>query len=253
MNRGIYAAANGMVAQQFVMDAVANNLANINTTGFKQDVPCFRELQAIAASRYAGSPPSKGPYVGELGTGAAFDSTAVDLARGSLVLTREPLDLAIDGDGFFPIQTPGGIRFTRDGHFHRMLDKSGKVTGLLATDTGDLLMGEKGPIDVGMASRVEIGRDGVVRADGKVIDRIRLKTAPRDAIRKEGGNLFSIAGATSDSNAAIKQEYLEQSNVDPIRSMVKIITVQRAYEAMQKAIVAQDETLSKAAVEIARV
>jgi flagellar basal-body rod protein FlgG len=253
MNRGIYAAANGMVAQQYAMDAVANNLANLGTTGYKQDVPSFRELHAIAASRYSGSPPQRGPYVGELGTGAALDSAAIDLSRGPLVRTREPLDLAIEGDGFFAIQTPAGIRLTRDGHFHRMLDGSGKVTGLLANDDGDLLMGEKGPIDVGKAARVEIARDGAVSADGRVVGRVRLKTAPREALHKEGGNRFAVDGTPTDANAAIKQEFLEQSNVDPIRSMVKIIAVQRAYEAMQKAIVAQDETLTKAAVEIARV
>ncbi len=253
MNRGIYAAANGMVAQQYVMDALANNLANINTNGFKQDVPTFRELHAIAVSRQAGTAPQHGPASGEFGTGSAFDSTATDLARGALRETKDPLDLALDGDGYFTVQTSNGVRLTRDGHFTRMLDGSGKASGMLGTDAGDLLLGAKGPISVGNAAKIEIGPDGTVTADGKTVDKLAIVTASPDALKKEGANLFTVSGSPTPSTAMVKQGFLEQSNVDPIRSMVKMITVQRAYEAMQKAIVTQDESLGKAVLEVARV
>src|SRR5438552_16051250 len=117
MIRGLYTAATGMLAEQFVQDAIAGNLANLNTVGFKQDVPTFRALHDMAMKRFQNPIGSPGTPVGNLGMGAEFDRNVTDLTAGNINQTQNPLDVALVGDGFFAIQTPQGERYTRSGQF----------------------------------------------------------------------------------------------------------------------------------------
>jgi flagellar basal-body rod protein FlgF len=254
MTRGIYTAATGMLAQQFVQDALAGNLANINTAGFKQDVPTFRALQELALRRYDGGTEGS-PAIGDIGLGTAFDHTVTDLSAGPVVKTDNPYDLALVGSGFFTVQTPQGERYTRDGQFHLEpagKDPAGKPVAYLADDSGHRVLGLKGPINLGGAKVVEVNAQGSVLADKVEVDKLKLVGAPAAAVVHEGGNLYALRGTAAPSTATVRQYYYEQSNVNAIGAMVKMITVQRAYEAAQRAITAQDETLNKTVNEMGR-
>lgn len=245
-----------MIAQQSVQDAIANNLANLNTVGFKQDIPTFRSLRDMAVSRYengGGRQGAAGTSVGKMGTGVVFDEAYTDYSSGSLSRSDQPLDLALVGDGFFTVQTAQGERFTRAGNFH--LEPSGKAAdgtpvAYLTDDNGNRVLGKKGAINLGDAKKIEIDPKGTVLADGVAVDQLKIVTAPRTQIQKDGSNLFRIQGGTTESKASVRQGFLEQANVSPIGTMVRMIGVQRAYEAAQKAIVAQDETLGKVVNEV---
>jgi len=254
LNRGIYSAATGMLAQQFVLDAVAGNLANSATPGFKQDVPTFRALHEMAIRRVAGR--SGAPEIGRLGLGAAFDRTVTDLSAGALQQTGGMLDLALAGEGFFVVQTPRGVRYTRAGQFQALpagKAADGSPASWLADMAGNRVLGEKGPIALGAARSVVVAEDGTVTVDGAVADRIRRVHAPAAALVKEGGNLFSISGTTAPSSAPVRQGFLEASNVSGIDSMVRMIALHRAYEAAQRAVTTQDDTLGRAVNEVMRV
>lgn len=256
MDRGIFAAATGMLAQQAVQDALAGNLANINTTGFKQDIPTFRAVQELALHSTDGTGPQRGASIGDIGTGAQFAGSVTDVRPGALVATQNPLDLALLGDGLFAVETPAGERYTRAGDFHLSQagkGANGKVQTFLVDASGHHLLGAKGAIDVGAARTVTVEATGDVRADGAVVDRLKVVTAPRSALVKQGGNLLAIQGAPTASTATVQSGFLEQSNVSAVGSMVQMITVQRAYEAAQRAITAQDETLGKAINDVPRV
>ena len=255
MIRGLYTAATGMIAEQFVQDSLAGNLANINTTGYKQDQPTFRAVQDMAFNRYrTGSPGGSG--VGAVGLGTAFDHTDTNFAAGTIVQTHDPLDLALTGDGFFAIQTSQGERYTRDGHFHAQpagKGPDGKPIAYLATESGGLVSGMNGPINVGTASQISIDSQGTVTADGLAAGQLKIVTAPAAALQKSGANLYQISGPTTPSKASVRSGCLEQSNVTPIEGMVQMIAVQRAYEAAQHAITAQDDSLGKAVNDVGKV
>jgi len=256
MIRGLYSAATGMIAQQFVQDSLANNLANANTVGFKQDVATFHALRAMALNRYQNDTGRGGAPVGEMGLGAAFDRAVTDLSPGPIMHTGNSFDLALLGSGFFAVQTPQGERYTRAGQFH--LEPAGKAPdGKLLVDLvdekGRRVLGRKGPIRFTDPKQVSVDGRGNVSADGVLMDQLKIVDAPASALTKEGNSLFSVRGATAASTATVRQGYLEQSNVSAIGSMVRMITVQRAYEAAQRAVTAQDDTLGKAVNEIGRI
>jgi flagellar basal-body rod protein FlgG len=237
-----------MIAQSYVQDSLAASMANINTPGFKQDVPVFRALHEMAVKRYNGGSIRS---VGEVGMGAAFDRTVTDLSGGALQFTRNPTDLALVGDGFFVVQTPQGERLTRAGDFVVRPDSKNQST--LVDRSGNTVLGEKGPISLGEGRDIQVSADGAVSAGGKLVDRLKLVTAPRDSLMKQGANLYTLTGPGQAARARVVQGQLEQSNVDPVRSMVKLITVQRAYDAAAKAVTAHDDTLGKAVNEVGRI
>lgn len=244
-----------MLAQQFVQDSIAGNLANVNTVGFKQDVATFHALHSMALRRYQSAGARGGAPIGDLGLGAAFDHTVTDLSAGVLSSTGNPLDLALAGSGFFVVQTPQGERYTRNGQFHlqpRGKAPDDKPIAYLEDENGHRVLGQKGPLNLGDAKVISIDGQGRITADGVVVDQLKLVDAPASALIKQGGNLFTIRGAAAPSAAVVKQGYIEQSNVSAIGSMVRMITVQRAYEAAQRAVMAQDDALGKAVNEIGR-
>ncbi len=255
MIRGLYTAATGMLAQQSVQDAIAGNLANVNTAGFKQDVPTFKALHEMALSRFPGGLGGRGAPIGSIGTGVEFDRNVMDTSPGSLQRSENPLDLALSGDGYFSVMTSRGERYTRDGQFHMEPEgkgPDGKPTGFLSDGTGNKVLGLKGPIQATGAGKVEIDAKGNVAINGKIADRLKIVTAPAASMQKEGGNVLSMQTAPAPSKATVKSGFVEQSNVNVISEMVRMITVQRAYEAAQKAITSQDDSLNKAVNEIAR-
>lgn len=254
MIRGLYTAATGMIAEQYVQDTLAGNLANINTIGYKQDTPTFRAVQEMALSRYDCSGQG-GTSIGRIGLGVAFDHTSTNLHAGSLVNTHNPLDLALSGSGFFSVQTPDGERYTRAGQFHLEpagKGPDGKAIAYIQDDQGNRVLGLKGAINVGDAREISVSEKGDIQANGVVIDRLKLVDGPAGAFEKSGNSVLTLTGQSTPATALVKSGYLEQSNVSAIGSMVRMIAVQRAYESAQRAITSQDETLGKAVNEVGR-
>ncbi|HEY8463940.1 MAG TPA: flagellar hook-basal body protein [Bacillota bacterium] len=237
MVRGIYIAATGMVAELNRQDIVANNLANLNTTGFKADRTTTATFQTLLVNAYdrSGMTP-----IGTMGLGTAVRPTYTDFSNGALLVTGEPTDLAIEGDALFTVITPEGLRFTRGGNFSRDRDN------YLVTREGYRVMGEQGPIQVD--GEFQVSATGEVIQDGTVINRLGLVATT--GARKEGESLYTVEQAEPATDYQIHQGSLEQSNVNAIRQMIAMINLTRSYETNQRALSAHDETLGKAVNEL---
>ncbi len=243
MVRGLYTAASGALTAEAQADTIANNLANVDTTGFKRtllQIQTGPQLQVYALQNQPGQKLGGVPtstLVGMLGTGAQVHDSPAVFDQGSLQNTGNSLDLAIQGGGFFTLQTPQGIRYTRDGQFAR------DPQGMLVTMDGNRVLGRNGPIAL-QTGPVQIAENGDVRQNGQVVDTLRLVHFNNlTALRPEGDNHFVDTGAAApalDANSSVQQGYLERSNANVVRSMVDLITAQRWFEANQKVIQTQD-------------
>jgi flagellar basal-body rod protein FlgG len=242
MSGSIYAATSAAEVQRVRMGLLSNNLANINTTGFKIDKVAFRTEGDGAAP-------------GETVDGDALDAgermklavipmtMRTDFSQGPLQSTGNPLDLAIQGDGFFSIQTARGMRYTRGGSF--TLDAEGRLT----THEGDPVMGEGGEIAI-EGAEIEVDGDGNILIDGQIADKLRIvEIADKEALKKEGANLFVLdekkGVAEPVEYAGIHQGFLERSNAHAVKIMTDLIEVMRGYESYQKIIRTLDEINSK--------
>lgn len=242
MLEGLYSAAAGMAAQQRRIDGVANDLANTSTTGYKHVRVGFRDLL------YSARGDNAGPTV-MAGAGAAADFIGRGQAQGALQPTGQPLDLAIQGAGFFQVRRPdGSIALTRDGSFR--LDATGRLT----TKDGLLVQpGITAPPGT-TPDKLAIAADGTVRVgDGAPLGRIQLVTvAAPDGLRALGSNLFEgtaesgAATAVTGGASEIRQGALEGSNVDVADAMVDMIDAQRGFQLASKAIQMQDQMLEVA-------
>ncbi|MDK2878686.1 MAG: flagellar basal-body rod protein FlgF [Thermoanaerobacteraceae bacterium] len=254
MIRGLYTAASGLVAEMARTDVISNNLANVNTSGFKKDRAIFRAFPEMNIHRIGDpavlSPKDKidpKPFIGVLGTGSMLDEINTNFSQGSIKNTSNPLDLALTGEGFFEVQTPGGVRYTRDGSFTR------NQQGYLVTGDGHYVMGLNGPIQLPDGKDISINRRGEVFSDGSFVDRLLVAAfADQRQLLKEGDNLYVSNQQPLPSNSEVIQGALEGSNVNPISEMVDLITAFRAYEASQRVVKANDDTLGKAVNDIAR-
>jgi len=256
MLRAFSTAATGMAGQQMTVDVIANNLANINTTGFKRSQVDFQDLMYHQLAK-AGAETVSGilaPTGFEIGSGVRPASTTKVFTPGELENTGRDLDVAISGDGFFQITMPDGtLRYTRDGSFK--LD----ATRRLVTSQGFLLSGGiTVPQD---AVKVSVGSDGTVTAHkadgtGTNIGTINLARFPNSSgLSSEGDNLLSetegsgaaITGtAGRDGFGSLQQGLLERSNVQMVTELVNLIKAQRAYEINSRAIRAGDDMLNTA-------
>lgn len=228
---GLYAAGSGAVVQNKRLEIITNNLANMNTVGFKKDVISFRSLLTQA---------EKSSGMTAL---VALSESRTDLAQGSLRETGNSLDLALKGEGFFEVMTDQGVRYTRKGQF--VLDGAQQ----LVTLSGDTVSGEGGPLILDGAN-ISVGEDGEVSVDNAVVGKIKV-VGFEDAhkLEKESGNLFRNVGGdenlVEDSSTGVSQGYLEYSNVNQVQDMVKLIEISRAYESYQKVILSIDESTQK--------
>ena len=248
--------ATGMAAQQTLVDVIANNLANINTTGFKRSQVAFQDLLYIKL-KDAGSEVSSGlnsPTGLEVGSGVRIAATVRVFSGGELVSTSNPLDIAIAGDGFLQVSMPNGdMRYTRDGSL--LLNADGE---LVTTSGYRIEPSISVPTD---AASVDIGKDGgvnVTDAAGtqSVVGTIELARFPNPSgLSAEGDNLFAAteASGTATTGTAgesgfgtIQSGFLEKSNVQMITELVNLITSQRSYETNSRAIRAGDEMLRQA-------
>jgi flagellar basal-body rod protein FlgG len=250
MYGAIYTAASGALAQERRLAVLANNISNINTAGFKKDIGFFKVLEenedALVNPIAKGNPPTQpnAPLYLQY-------KTTTDFSPGPLKKTDNPFDLAQEGTGFFCVQTPEGIRYTRSGHF--TLDPQ----GLLVTQDGYTVIGNGGEISIdGQSFAVDI--QGNISVDGAQVDKLRVvEFTDSQVLEKVGDTLF----ATTDPDAIpespeltkVRQGFLELSNVDPVRMMTEMIEVLRGYETYQKAIRALDDASAKSINEVGQV
>jgi flagellar basal-body rod protein FlgG len=246
-----------MQAQQTVVDVIANNLANINTTGFKRNQVDFQDLMYLKLAE-PGRESASGitaPSGFEVGTGVSPASTLRVYSQGEMVNTSRSLDIAIEGDGFLQVTVPGGgVRYTRDGSLR--VDANGN----LVTANGYTL---EPAITIPTDARsISIGVDGTVSAfmggssTPTTVGTLTLvRFANPSGLSSEGGNLLAetpASGSPTTGTAAssgfgqIRQGFLEKSNVQMVSELVNLITAQRAYEINSRAIRAGDEMLTTA-------
>jgi len=238
MLEGLYSAAAGMAAQQERIDGISNDLANASTTGYKHVRVGFRDLLYVAQGNGAG------PRVAA-GAGSAASIFGRSQEQGALQDTGQPLDLAIEGPGYFQVKRPdGSLALTRDGSLR--LDALGRLT----TQDGNVLQPEIRAPSGTTSDQLSIGSDGTVRgAGGKALGRIQLvDVAAPDGLQPLGGNLFAASAASGQPTAVtaattLKQGALEGSNVDVGDAMVDMIDAQRSFQMASKAIQMQDQML----------
>ena len=234
MNRGLYIAASGMLAEQLRQDLLANDLANVSTSGYKADQASQASFGDVLLANT-----QSGAIVGPMNMGTQIAAVETNMEQGALRETGEPLDVALAGDGFLAVGTPNGIRFTRGGRL--VVDAEGR----LATPAGLPLLGiDSQPITVGKTSGLTIGASGLVSVDGRAVGQLAL-VALTDA-RKEGGSLFNGVASTPTEPVAVRQGFLEGSGVDAARVMVDMLISMRTFEASQRVLRTIDETLGRA-------
>ncbi|MEW6049862.1 MAG: flagellar basal-body rod protein FlgF [Candidatus Zixiibacteriota bacterium] len=232
MIKGMYTSASGMIPRVKKQELVANNVANAATAGYKKDAIFIRELSKAEQKLTPKQTDWQKPMVNE---------TYVDYTPGTFDRTDNPLDLAIDGDGFFRLQDQDGNEFlTRSGTFQ--VDNA----GFLSYPGGFRVIGESGPLLVGNGA-VNVGQGGEIEVDGNQTGRIIPMTVDNmDKLEKVGGSLFRVPDGVQTSpaaNAMLRQGYLETSNVDIVREMVDMMIAYRTYETNAKALQVQDESL----------
>jgi len=256
MIRALWTAASGMQSQQINIDVIANNLANVNTTGFKKSRPDFQDLM-YQNLKSVGSPSTNSTQVPsgiQIGLGSKAAAVTKVFSAGNITQTGNDLDMAIEGDGFFQIQLPDGTSaYSRDGAFKK--DSQGRIVN----SDGYPLTPEM--VIPNNASKVSIGNDGTVtvlqagQSSPTTVGTIQLATFSNPAgLSSMGHNLYQPTDASGSANTgtagqngigAISQGFLEMSNVSVMEEMVNMIISQRAYETNTKAVQAADEMLQQ--------
>ena len=245
MIRGLYTSASGMVSSMDKSDTISNNLANLNTTGYKKQETIESEFGKEVLKRID----HERTTIGEIGSGAFVSDIADDFSAGEYEETGNPLDLAISGEGFFAVQTPEGVKYTRNGEF--TIDNQNQIV----TQDGHPVLGENGALQLPEQGEVVI-EDNNVLVDGFELDTLELVNFENpEGLIREGDVLFTAGPEVGEEFAAeglVEQGFLEGANVNPIEEMTRMIENTRAYEADQKAIQAHDDTLDAAINRVGR-
>jgi flagellar basal-body rod protein FlgF/flagellar basal-body rod protein FlgG len=226
LDSGFYAACAGLKAQTQALEVVANNLANLNTSGYRGQAPTFRSLLVSAGGA------ESNPLNRAINDFNVLGGSRVDLGPGSLERTGNPFDLAIEGNGFFAVETKAGTLYTRNGGFQVSRE------GELITGDGDRVLGEQGPIRV-PSGTASISADGTLSVNGAVAGKLRVvEFAPGSLLVPQGGSYYAAAGGSPQpaGGAYVRQGMVEASNVNPVSAMVGLIAVQRHAEMLQRAL-----------------
>jgi flagellar basal-body rod protein FlgG len=224
MERGLYIAASGMVSEMARQDLIANDLANASTAGYKSD----RAVQSSFGDLLLRNTQT-GQTVGPLGEGSRIERQVTDLSAAPLKETGEDLDFAIEGDGFFAVQSPQGVRYTRNGQF------TAAANGRLVDQLGNAVLNQNGqPITIGADGKVPAANVGVFAVNNA---------------RKAGDNFFTGA-AGGRGPGQVRSGALEGSGADPVKAMTDMIASLRAFESGQKVITTIDSTLQKASNQV---
>jgi len=270
-----------MRAQQWRLDTVANNLANVNTSGFKREVAAFKAFPELLVRRMEDDGVGLNPFgshdfapvVGRLGTGVELNELFTNFDQGPLRETFSDFDFALDGRGFFVVETPWGERYTRNGSFQLGRE------GLLVTKEGFPVLGENGPLSV-KDNNFRVDREGRVWVnaaisddpavlvsrennmweDTVVLDVLRVVEFEIDRYLEKQGSSFwrasDVSGpavtAEGDRRPTVIQGFVEMANVDPVMEMVHMIEINRAYEANQRVIQAHEQALGTLINQVSR-
>jgi flagellar basal-body rod protein FlgF/flagellar basal-body rod protein FlgG len=240
MNSGYYAAMTGLLARTQALDAAAANLANTQTVGYRAEREYFRSVLL--------GPDAEDSQLGEaVNRYGLLGGDRLNMAQGPLLQTGNPLDLAIEGKGFFAVQTASGVRYTRDGSFHRA------YSGMLVTKANEPVLSSRGrPVSV-PPGEVAVGEDGVLSVSGGAVDTIGVFDFPSGTqLKPEGANRYAApdgAKAAQSGDAAVHQGALESANQDVVQGTLDLIVMQRQAEMMQKALTIFHTEFNKAASE----
>jgi len=243
--KGLYTAGAGMMLQMARQDVVANNLANVNTSGYKKQVAVAQAFPNMLMSRLGEiKKNSQGEYqpvpiklVGGVGTGAAVEKIYSDLSMGNIRKTDNATDLALSSDGYFAVLTPQGERYTRNGQFKISSE------GILTTNQGYPVL-DSSDQTITLEEDFLVDETGNISVNGENIAQIKIiRFDNPQYLQREGDNLLSAQEevGTNPERPGILQGYIEESNVNAVKEMVEMINVVRAYESMQKVVQAEDE------------
>jgi flagellar basal-body rod protein FlgF len=239
MDSGFYAACTALVSRTQALDTIANNLANASTVGYRNQHNIFSSVLEQAGGTAGGAVNQAINNYGLL------SGTSLDETQGTLQKTGNDLDVAIQGPGFFSVKTVAGEMYTRNGS----LQVSGK--GQLVTAAGDPVLGEKGPISLPPGS-VSISPDGTISSNGAVVGQLKVVEFPAGTeLSSAGDNYYSAPAnaAKAATNSTVQQGMLEGSNVNPVASMVELISAQRSAEMMQRAVSMFNNEIDKTATQ----
>jgi flagellar basal-body rod protein FlgF/flagellar basal-body rod protein FlgG len=226
MDSGFYAACTALVSRTEALDTIANNLANASTVGYLAQHNVFSSVLAAAGS------PSGSPVNQAINNYGILSGTTLDMSQGAMQKTGNDLDLAIQGPGFFVVQTANGPVYTRNGSFQ----VSGK--GQLITSAGDPVMGDSGAITM-LPGPVSIGPDGTISSNGALAGKLKVVQFPAGTDLTSAGESYYAAPphtAKDSTDSSVQQGMLESSNVNPVAGMVELVTAQRSAEMMQHAL-----------------
>lgn len=226
MDSGFYSAFAGLSARMDALDVVANNLANISTTGFKSQHEFYRSFASWL------QPSLTTPINQVVNQFGVLGGARLDLSPSSLAPTHNDTDVALKSPGFFTIQTKNGLRYTRAGNF------SFNTQRQLVTSQGDLVLGDQGPIQV-PSGQLAISPDGTISVDGALVSKLKIVDFPPNTpLTLEGNATFSAPdnAAKPSADADVRQGNLESSNSDPVRGAIELIEVQRTAGLMEKAL-----------------
>ena len=224
-----------MLAEQLRQDLLANDLANVNTPGYKADRTSQSSFGDVMLENT-----DTGSIIGSMSMGTQIGRVVTDTEQAALQQTGEPMDVAIEGDAYFEVQTPTGVGYSRGGRL--LVDPQGH----LATTAGYPLLDSAGnPITVGKETGVDIGPDGSVSVDGKAVGKLAL--VGLTGVSKQGDSVLTGTPTTPTGTVAVRQGMLEASGVDAGRVMVDMLISMRSFEASQRVLRAIDDTLGRAA------
>lgn len=281
MVRGLYTGASGMIAQMGKINVLSNNLANVNTPSYKRDTTILKSFPEMLIRRINDDgvriiPPGSYdlmPVIGKMGTGVEVNEVYTRHTQGAFKQTQNDFDMALEGKGFFCLETEDGERYSRNGSF--LIDRD----SFLVTKDGHKVLGENGPIQI-KKNNFMVDEDGNVFENLEysddpmrlvsmeenewnqtvLLDRLKIVDFPKlRYIKKVGDSLYretkhsEKAYIIQNERPKVRQGFLEASNVNPVLEMVSLIEVHRNYEANQKMIQASDAALSKAVNEVGRV
>jgi len=260
MDNAMYSALFGALSNEHRMNSIANNLANVNTTGYKRDLLAFRDTMVMYAHDHILEPVASirdkkyFPDPQHLSR-TRIATSLTDFQQGGLKVTSAPFDLAISGEGFFKIDSPDGEFYTRNGHF------TVNEEGTMVNERGWPVMSEGGPITVPAGFKnVVIAENGRVFADGVETGQVQVVTVDNLAnLEKQGSNLYrvrpgaDVAEVEIDPNRTwVAQGFLESANVDAVYEMVNMIETQRQFEAYQKVMQTSDAIDREANTKVGR-
>ncbi|NMA96297.1 MAG: flagellar basal-body rod protein FlgF [Clostridiales bacterium] len=250
MLRGIYTAATGMIQQSRRLDTISNNLANVNTIGYKRDKVLNRSFEDELLLRTGGGQTSSRRIIGHINHGVYADEIVTSFEQGSLDQTYNETDVAILGEGFFTILTDDGVRYTRDGSF--AIDNSGR----LVTRGGWPVLGEQGDIYIYDDNYVLDEHGNIFRGEDHIDRLLLVDFENKETLRKTGDNIYINIDEENrpiQFNGELRQGFLEGSNVEPIKEIADMMAVTRLYETNQRIIKMMDDTLGKAVNEVGQV